>query len=202
MNLNIFKFNPKNKNEIKAAVLKSVSVLKSGGIVVHPTDTCYGVAVDINNEKAIDKVYKFKGRDFNNPLFIIVRSVSQFKKYGHWNLMIEKLVRESPEKMFTFVVPRKKTVPAFLNPNFETVGIQMPKNDFSLNLLKEFKSPLIGTSANLSNQPVNYSVKDLLSQLAKKKAYPDLILDAGKLSLKKPSSVVKLEKGKVIFLRK
>jgi len=202
MNLNIFKFNSKNRNEIRAAVLKSVNVLKSGGIVVHPTDTCYGIAADINNKRAIDKVYKFKGRGFNNPLFIIVKDISQFKKYGCWDSAVGKLIRENPNKMFTFVVDRKKAVPAFLNPNFETIGIQMPKNDFSLTLLKKFKSPLIGTSANLSNQPVNYSIKDLLSQLAKKRTLPDLILDAGKLPLREPSSVVKFEKGKVIFLRK
>jgi L-threonylcarbamoyladenylate synthase len=202
MNLNIFKFNYKNKNEIRAAVLKSVNVLKSGGIVVHPTDTCYGIAADINNKRAIDKVYNFKGRGFNNPLFIIVKDISQFKKCGCWDSAVGKLIRKNPNKMFTFVVDRKKAVPTFLNPNFETVGIQMPKNDFSLTLLKKFKSPLIGTSANLSNQPVNYSIKDLLSQLAKKRNLPDLILDAGKLPSRGPSSVVKFEKGKVIFLRK
>lgn len=202
MNLNIFKFNPQNKKEVKKAVSASVKILKSGGIIIHPTDTCYGIAADINNKEAIDKVYKFKGRDFNKPLFIIVKNVTQFKKYGHWNLIAGKLIKENPQKMFTFVVDRKKTVPAFLNPNFGTIGIQMPKNNFSLTLLRNFKSSVIGTSANISNQPVVYSIKDLLSQLTENRIYPDLILDAGKLSLKKPSSIVKLEKRKITFLRK
>ena len=201
MNLNILKFDLKNVEEINTAVLKAVNVLKSGGIVVHPTDTCYGIAADMNNQAAIKKVYQFKGRDFNNPLFIIVKDITQFKKYGQWNLLAENMIKENPKKMFTFVVSRKKTVPACLNPNFDTIGIQMPKNEFSLTLLNKFKSPVIGTSANISNQPVVYSIKDLLTQLQKANRQPDLILDNGQMPSKKPSKVIIIKGKNIEILR-
>jgi len=200
--MKIFKFNPKSKLETQKAVNKSIEVLQKGGIIIHPTDTCYGVAADMNNQKAIKKVYKFKGRDFSNPLFIITSNITQFKKYGRWNSLAQKMVKKNPKKMYTFVVSRKKTVPVYLNPDFDTIGIQMPKCLFSQTLLKKFKSPVIGTSANISNQPAVYSIKDLLIQLKKVKRYPDLILDAGKLPIKKPSSVVKLKGKELIFLRR
>ena len=60
MNLNIFKFNLENRKEIDIAVLKAINVLKLGGIIIHPTDTCYGIAADMDNETAIKKVYQFK----------------------------------------------------------------------------------------------------------------------------------------------
>ncbi len=202
MNSNIFRFNLGSKSELEVAISRSVEVLKSGGVIVHPTDTCYGMAADINNQEAINKVYKLKGRDFNTPLFIIVRNIPEFKKYGEWNSGIKKIIQENPRKMFTFVVPRRKILPDFLNPDFKTVGVQTPKNKFSLSLLKKFGSPLIGTSANISGQPVVYSAEDLLAQFNRAKRYPDLILDVGRLAAKKPSSVVEIKKGKILFLRR
>jgi len=200
--MKIFKFNPKSKLETQEAVSRSIEILKKGGTIVHPTDTCYGIAADINNKKAIKKVYQFKGRAFNKPFFIIVRSITQFKQYGHWNSLAERIIKQHPRKMFTFVVPRKKTVPKHLNPDFDTIGMQMPKNKFSLSLLERFDRPVIGTSANLSNEPVVYSIKDLLTQLKKINRYPDLVLDAGKMPVKKPSRVIEIKGKNIGILRK
>ncbi len=199
--MNIFKFNPRSKLETQEAVSKSIEVLQKGGIIIHPTDTCYGIAADINSKRAIRKVYQFKGRDFNNPLFIITPNITQFKKYGNWNSLAGKMIKQNPKKMYTFVVFRKRTVPRHLNPDFDTVGIQMPKCLFSQTLLKKFKSPVIGTSANVSNQPVVYSIRDLLTQLKRVNRYPDLILDAGRIPIKKPSSVVAIKGKNIKILR-
>ena len=201
MRRQIFKFNIKKQAEIDLAVEKAVAVLKKGGIVVHPTDTCYGIAADMSSKRAINKVYKFKGRDFNNPFFIIVKDINQFKQYGSWNKLAQEMIKQDPGKMFTFVVSRKKTVPNYLNPDFPTVGIQTPKNRFSLTLLKKFGSPVIGTSANIFSQPVVYSIKDLLTQLKKAGRYPDLILDGGRLPHKRPSSVVAIKGKNIKILR-
>ena len=201
MNLPILKFNLKKQAEIDLAAARAVAVLKKGGIVVHPTDTCYGIAADMSSKRAINKVYKFKGRDFNNPFFIIVKDINQFKQYGSWNKLAQEMIKQNPGEMFTFVVSRKKGVPVYLNPSFPTIGIQTPKNRFSLTLLKKFGSPVIGTSANIFSQPVVYSIKDLLTQLKKAGRYPDLILDGGQLPYKKPSSVVKINGQKIEILR-
>ncbi len=200
--MNILKFNPKSKLETQRAVDESVIVLKKGGIIIHPTDTCYGIAADMGNEKAIKKVYRFKGRDFNKPCFIIARNVNQFKKYGSWNKLAQEMIEKNPRKMFTFVVSRKKMVPEFLNPDFDTVGIQMPKRPFSQVLLKDFGRPLVGTSANLSSLPVVYSIEELMDQLSDVKIYPDLILDGGRFPIKKPSSIIRIKGRKVEILRK
>ncbi len=199
--MKIIKFNPKNKKEVLNAVASSVEVLKNGGTVVHPTDTCYGVAADINNSEAIKKVYELKKRDFEKPFFIIVPNINQFKKFGYFNSSIKKIIEDDVEKMNTFVVSRKKTVPNYLNPGLKTIGIQIPKYFFSLGLLKELGNPVIGTSANVSGQPAVYSVEELMNQLNSEKKYPDLILDAGKMPKKNPSNVIRIKRGKVEILR-
>ncbi len=191
-----------NSKSINLAAKRAAQVLKSGGIVVHPTDTCYGIAADVFNPKAIKKIYQFKGRDYQNPLFVILPSISQFKKYGRWNSLIEKTIKKYPQKMFTFIVLQKKTIPSHFNPDFKTIGIQIPKNPFSLTLLKKFRLPLAGTSANLSGTKNNYSIRSLINQLKNSRVYPDLIIDSGRLPVKKPSSVVQIKNNQINYLRK
>ena len=201
MKLNIIKVDFNNQRAITDAVKKAAEVIGKRGIVIHPTDTCYGIATDIKNEEAVKKAYKFKGRNYNKPFSIIVSSFIEFKKYGQWFSLVEETIRKNPQKMFTFVVPRKKTVPFYLNPDFSTIGIQVPKYKFSLSLLKKIGSPSIATSANVSGMANVYSIEELLIQLKKTKNYPDLILDGGKLPFRKPSSVIEIKDKSVKVLR-
>ncbi len=201
MRTNIFKFNINDNYLLNQAIAKAVAVLKSGGLVVHPTNTCYGLAANIFNKLAVEKVYRFKGRNFNTPLSIIVNNFIEFKKYGTWYQIIEEIIKKDSKKMYTFVVPRKTTVPSHLNPNYSTVGIQIPKYKLSLSLLQNFCSPLTATSANISGMPNNYSVEELLTQLKQSKHYPDLILDGGKLPFRKPSSVIEVRGKSIKVLR-
>ena len=57
------------------AVSKAISVLKNGGLLMHPTETCYGFAVDVFNKKALDKLYEIKGRYANKPLSILANKM-------------------------------------------------------------------------------------------------------------------------------
>lgn len=201
MNYQIIKFNSENLNEVKFATKKAALILNSGGIVVHPTDTCYGIAADIRKKEAIERVYKFKNRKINKPLFIIVNSYSEFSVYGVWHSVIEEMIKKNPDKMYTFVVKRKNKLPLYINPNITTIGIQIPKTKISLALIKANGSPLIGTSANISGQENNYSVNEFIKQITGWNFTPDLILDGGELVRKNPSSVINVEKGKVRVLR-
>jgi len=115
--------------------------------------------------------------------------------------LAKKIIEANSEKMHTFVVPRKKAVPDRLNPGLETIGIQIPRNIFSLSLLEELKNPVIGTSANVSGLPVVYSISELMDQLDSVNRYPDLILDAGRLPVRKPSTIIEIKENKVKILR-
>jgi len=62
-------------------ISKAVSILKKGGVIIYPTETVYGLGVDIFNEKAVNKLYQLKGRDFNKPLSIFVSSLKMLENY-------------------------------------------------------------------------------------------------------------------------
>jgi len=191
-----------NSNNIDSVVQKSVRILKSGGIVVHPTDTCYGIAADASNPEAVKKIYQFKGRDYKNPFFIILPDFERFGEYGQWHSLIKETVRSNPKKMFTFVVSQKKNVLPYFNPGFKTIGIQIPSHPFSLSMLKKSGLPIVGTSANFSGMENSYSVKSLIKQIKNTQIYPDLIIDGGRLPFRKPSTIVEIKGGRVNILRK
>lgn len=68
-----------NKENEKSAIEKAVRVIKSGGIVIVPTDTVYGIAADAQNENAVRKIYELKNREFSNPCNILVSNIEMIK---------------------------------------------------------------------------------------------------------------------------
>jgi len=196
----LIKFNPNNQKDFNQAVNKAAAVLKSGGVVVHPTDTCYGIAADIKNKKAIEKIYLLKKRNYKKPLKIIVRNFKEFKKYGQYYSIIKKLINKYQPYQISFVVPRTEATPSFLNPNNSTIGIQVPNHGICQKLLKKTNSPLIATSANISNEKECYNLIELFEQFNKNDTNqpPFLILYSGKLPYKKTSSVIKVINNKKI----
>jgi len=171
-------------------------------MVVNPTDTCYGLAADIGNKRAVAKIYAFKGRDYAKPLSVMVKDLSELAKYGEYSPIIKKIMKENPARQFTFVVKRKKAVPDFFNPGLPTIGIQIPRHKLLLALLEEFGSPLTTTSTNLSGWPACYSIRDLLTQIKKGGVLPGLIIDAGELPPNPPSRIVRIDDEKMEVLRR
>ena len=194
MNSRLIKFNLKDKKELNQAINQAITVLKLGGVVIHPTDTCYGIAADITNQKAIERVYQLKKRSHKKPLKIIVRNLKEFKKYAQYYPIIRKIINKYKPYQIAFVVSRTKTTPSFLNPQDSTIGIQVPRCKICQQLLKKTNFPLVATSANISNKRECYGLIELFEQFSKTDPDqpPFLILYSGKLPRKKPSSVVKI----------
>ena len=181
----------KIKNDNLDEIIKKVSTfLKSGGVVVHPTDTCYGIAADINNEKTIKKVYDIKKRNYAKPVNIIVKNIEDFKYFGKWSIIIEDILKE--ERMHGFIVQKTKKVPKFLNSKFNNIGIQIPRYSFSQKMLISADMPLLATSANISGEKIVYNIKDFIRQIKCNNILPDLIIDAGELPRNKPSRLLEI----------
>lgn len=181
-----------NIDNIEIVIKKAVSVLTSGGIVVHPTDTCYGLAADITNPLAVKKVYYFKKRPAHKPVNIIVDSIEMFKIYGGWSPMVDNFLKDKSGRMHSFVVKKSHKVPVHLNPQFDNIGIQLPRNKISLGMLSKLGSPLVATSANISDQANVYAIPELLKQIKDKDIMPDLIIDAGPLEQRPVSRIIEI----------
>ena len=172
-------------------ILQAVQILKQGGIVAYPTDTAYGLAVDATNAAAVKKLYRLKGRDFNNPIHVIV-------PLGHHHTVVydgeeaRKLVKQFWPGPLTIVLSLKAKGQSWkmLSAGTGTLGIRYPDNSTAQALVEALKKPITTTSANISGQPNTYSVAQIKKQFAKSKLKPDFYLDGGKLKNTKLSTVV------------
>ncbi len=191
----IVQYNKKHHQQIIHAINLA---LKHGKVVAYPTDTSYGLAVDPTNAVALKKFYAIKERSIKKPVHIIVSSVQQAKKYVQWNMSAEKLSKKFWPGQLTLVLPvkSKESFVKTFAASTGSLGLRMPKNLIALDLVKAFKKPLTATSANPAGAKRggydSYSAEDIVKQFSKLKHKPDIIIDAGKLSKRKPSTLVKV----------
>lgn len=168
---------------------------------MHATETCYGFTCDALNKKAISRLYKIKKMDAKKPSSIMVANFNQAQKSGKFNALAKSLAKKYWPGPLTIIVPRKSVLPKFLNPGTKTIGIRCPKHDFTLLLLKSYKSPLITTSANISGKKESYSINEFLKSIPKNSPIPDLIIDSERIKKQKPSTIALIEKNEIKILR-
>lgn len=168
---------------------EAVSVLKKGGVIIHPTETVYGIAGIWNNEKTIKKVANLKQRDFHKPFSIMVSSVEQILNISGWksNRLKALLNRIFPSPL-TLLLPRKSEIPIAFWNQFADIGFRFPDHQLSLQLIDLVGEPLITTSANIADQPSPKTASEVPESLVKA---ADLFLEGGDCPLKIPSTVLK-----------
>jgi L-threonylcarbamoyladenylate synthase len=174
-------------------IAEALIVLKNGGVVAHATETCYGLACDMKNEKAIAQLFAIKQRPGNQPVSALFSSVAEAKKYVEWNDEAEKLAQQYLPGPLTLILPMKNPLHATPTTyNLQTLGIRISSHPLAMTLAEKFGSPISTTSANIHGQPNPYSIEDMTAQFSGKEFVPDLILDSGKLPPTPPSTIVDL----------
>ena len=182
---------------------RTKEVLKAGGVIMHATETCYGLAADIFNQNAVKKVYRIKKMRADKPVSIMVRGIGEARKYAKFNPAALKLAKEYWPGPLTLVLPRKKTLPGFLNKNHDTVGIRCPDSKIARALIRANGGTLVTTSANISGKKEAYEVGDYLVQIksSPKRGIPDLIIDDGPIGKNPPSTIIGFENGSLKMIR-
>ena len=184
----------------KQIIHSCVEALKKGKVVAYPTDTCYGLAVDAENITAVKKLYKVKGRSFKKPIHIIPPTLSYAKKTVAWNKIAYKLAGKFWPGPLTIILDLRFKDLRFNNLSAGTgsLGIRWPKNRIALDLARVLKRPITTTSANFSGGLECYSAAEIIKQFRSKKHKPDVIINSGKLSKKKHSTLIKINQDQSI----
>ncbi len=172
-------------------IVEALQVLESGGVVLHPTETCYGLAADIFYPQAVEKIYLLKEMAREKPVSIMVSDFDQAKKYGHFDERAEKLARAFWPGPLTIIVKRSDKLPSYINPGIDSVGIRCPDHAFTMEMLRRFEEPLITTSANRTKEPQAYEVDEFLEGRMED-MIPDFIVDMGRIPQTPPSTIVDL----------
>jgi L-threonylcarbamoyladenylate synthase len=189
----------KAKNNL--VIDQTIKIFKSGGLVIFPSDTVYGLLCDATNEQAVKKLIAFKNRPAGKPISVFsnLKFIDQLVKINKGQ---KKIIEEILPGPFTLILPSKHNVNKLLESESGTLGIRVPMYRYIEVLVNQFKKPITATSANIAGRPAHYSVDTLLKELSnKQKELIDLIVDAGTLPKNKPSTVVDLSGSNIKILR-
>lgn len=175
------------KNVIEVAT----HVLENGGLVVYPTETCYGAGVDATNLAAVAKLLAFKGQRGSKAISVAVADKSMAINYVDLNSTAENIYTKFLPGPITVVSQSKSKVAPKLETGHGTLGIRIPAHPLVLNIINNFGRPVTATSANASGVKPPYSLRDFQKYNPhKSQELVDLFLDAGELPKRVPSTIV------------
>lgn len=168
-------------------VEKYSEIILSGGVVLGPSDTCYGLFCDATNLDAVNKIFKIKERDTGKPLSMIVANKAMAKRYAKWDEQLSRLWRMYTPGAYTLVVPRNLdlSLPGQMG---HYIGLRVPMHPTLLKISEKLDVPIVATSANNSGQPVHYELAGLDQELDM--SLIDYIDDQGKITQNPPSTLI------------
>jgi len=133
------------------SIEKACNLLEKGEVIIYPTDTLYGFGVDATNSQALMKLNKIKKRE--QVYSIIVNSKKMLNKYAECSSFVSEKIKSFLPGPFTFILERKKSnLSELVYLDFKTIGIRIPNHNFPLQVVENFKKPIITTSVNVHNE--------------------------------------------------
>lgn len=165
-------------------------VIRDGGLVIMPTDSVYGICVDLHQRKAIDRLLKLKGvRAKNMALSFICKDMSEVSNYvKRIDTPIFKILKKTLPGPYTYIFESNTRVPKILGVSKSTVGIRIPDNQIPRALVEELGHPVITTSIK-NNDSIREYITDPEVIYEEFKHHVDLIIDGG-ISGNVPTTVV------------
>ncbi|MEK6958364.1 MAG: L-threonylcarbamoyladenylate synthase, partial [archaeon] len=197
MNTKILKIDSR-KPEAKK-ILEAARIIRKGGLVAFPTETVYGLGANAFNTEAVRKIFRAKGRPFDDPLIVHVCSEKQVYELAEEVAFEAKVLMDKfwPGPL-TIVMRKSKKVPAITTANLGTVAIRMPKNRIACALIRKAGVPIAAPSANTFSRPSPTTAGHVLADL---KGKIPLILDGGTTRIGIESTVIDLSGKKPVLLR-
>jgi tRNA threonylcarbamoyl adenosine modification protein (Sua5/YciO/YrdC/YwlC family) len=165
-------------NPQERLVRQVVECLKSGGIIIYPTDTIYGLGCDINQHKAIERICLLKHVQPQKANFsFICYDLSDLSHYAkQLNTSVYRSLKQHLPGPYTFILEASRLVPKILKTKKDTVGIRIPDNNIARNIVKELGNPVLSTS--LPGEFVEeYTDPDIIHEKFERQV--DMVIDGG-----------------------
>jgi tRNA threonylcarbamoyl adenosine modification protein (Sua5/YciO/YrdC/YwlC family) len=139
-----FELHPKNPQV--RFISKAVDVLKSGGIIIFPTDTYYGLGCDLFNRDGIDQILYIKSEADTKLFSFICSDLKDISKYAKVSDYAYRTMKHLLPGPYTFILPAAKVIPKKFWSRRKTVGIRVPNHSVTLQIVNELGNPIVSTS--------------------------------------------------------
>jgi len=179
---------------------EAVKILNEGGIIIFPTDTAFGIGCRIDNEEAVQRLFKIRNRPESQAVPVLVSDLGMLKQYVTEvpKEVIQKLIKPFCQGALTIVLEANKDkVPSLVRGGGETVGMRMPNHETIQTIIAKVGVPVLGPSANFHGENTPYEFKDLDSELI---SLVDYVVE-GECLVKQASTVIDCTKTPWEILR-
>ncbi len=165
--------NPQNR-----LIKQAVEIIKSGGVVVYPTDCAYALGCHLGDKSAVDRIRRIRQLDDKHNFTLVCRDLSDVSTYAKLDNSTYRLLKAHTPGAYTFILRATGEVPRrLLHPKRRTIGLRIPNDSITLALLDELGEPLISTSLILPGEeyPLTepYDIRETLQHSV------DLVIDGG-----------------------
>lgn len=166
-------------------------IIRKGGLVIFPTETVYGIAADLSNPKAMERLKKIKHRGEDKPFSVLISQVGLISNYTSMtDPLLYKMISAYWPGPLTVVVPSRE--------EGKTIGVRMPDHAIALRLVQESQCTIAAPSANITGKEPPKTCEEALSDFD---GLVEAAIDGGESKYGLGSSVVDLTKGKPLVLR-
>ncbi len=178
-------------NDFSEDIIQCLVTLKEGGIILYPTDTIWGIGCDATNESAISRVFEIKKRSLSKSLIILVDSISMINEYieSPSNTLADYL--RSAKTPTTAIFEKAKNLPGKLVNADGSIAIRIASDNFCKKLIGKFGSPIVSTSANISDKPSPKTFSEIEPEIIHLMDYT-VVYRQKDHSIKNPSHIIRL----------
>jgi L-threonylcarbamoyladenylate synthase len=176
------------REEIK----KCLEILRSGGIILYPTDTIWGIGCNATNEIAVQKIYQVKKREEEKNMIILVDSENMLGRYVKEIPEAALQFIENIDNPLTIIYPDARNLAKNVVGLDGSIGIRITNDAFCSQLINQFRKPIVSSSANISGENAPKSFNDISEEILSTVDYV-VNLRQHETAQNKPSTIIKVE---------
>ena len=171
-----FTIHPDNPNP--RLIRQAAEVLRTGGIVVYPTDSGYALGCHLDDKDAVTRIRQIRKLDEHHHMTLMCRDLSEISHYAQMDNAKFRLLKSNTPGSYTFILAATKEVPKRLqHPKRSTIGIRIPDHPVALALLQELGEPMSSCTLILPEEEQPLKDAEQIRALLEKKV--DLVIDGG-----------------------
>ena len=183
----------------KRFIRQAADALRSGSVIVYPTDSCYALGCHIGDKDALDRIREIRQTDRNHDFTLVCRDLSEVAKYAHVDNWQYRLLRAHTPGPYTFLLKATKETPRRLKHERRgTIGLRVPGHPVTELLLQELGEPIMSSTLHLPGDEFPLTDAPEIHERLERKV--DLVLDGGNCGLV-PTSVIDLSSDRAVVLR-
>ncbi|MDI3211074.1 L-threonylcarbamoyladenylate synthase [Arthrobacter sp. AL12] len=188
------------ENPQARSISQAVEIVRSGGLIAYPTDSCYALGAQLGNKEALDRIRAIRHLDAKHHFTLVCKDFAQLGQLVQIDNDVFRSIKAVTPGSYTFILPATKEVPKrLLHPKKKTVGVRIPDNPVVQALLAELGEPLLSSTLLLPDEeePLTqgWEIKERLEHVV------DAVIDSGDCGAE-PTTVIDYSSGVAEIVRR